>query len=343
MPTFNDITSFLSGQLLGQLLVPDIDLSGQTFVVTGANTGLGFECTKHLVRLKASKIILACRNVAKGEDAALRIKQAILTSETELVVWHIDLANYGSVMAFAKRIQSQEIPHIDGFVANAGVEVDDFQLSEGIELTLKVNVVATFMLAMAVLPKLQDTAVKRSIDTRLTIVGSLIHNFGPDAQLKAPGDPQQDIFDALSDADTADMAQRYPLSKLMGHLCSRQLAQHVTSASRANNSVVVNWVNPGWCRTELSRSKSKSIPKIILMPVMGWSAEKGSRSLVHGVTATKETHGHYLSEGHIKEESSYVRSDEGRHAGERIWRDLQKRVRTAMGDNAGGIDVIGLA
>lgn len=48
MPTFNDITTFLGGQLLGQLVVPEIDLSGQTFVVTGANTGLGLECTKHL-------------------------------------------------------------------------------------------------------------------------------------------------------------------------------------------------------------------------------------------------------------------------------------------------------
>lgn len=173
------------------------------------------------VRLKASKVILACRDVAKGEDAARRIRQDLTSSWTDLVVWHIDLANYDSVMSFAKRIQSPEVPYIDGFAANAGVEVDDFQLSEGVEITLKVNVLATFMLAMAVLPKLQDTAVKRSVDTRLTIVGSLIHNFGPDAQLNMPEDPQRDIFDALSDADTADMAQRYPLSKLMGHLCSR--------------------------------------------------------------------------------------------------------------------------
>lgn len=106
--------------------------------------------------------------------------------------------------------------------------------------------------------------------------------------------------------------------------------------------MVVNWVNPGWCRTELSRSKTKSLPEIVLMPVMGWTAEKGSRSLIHGLTAGKETHGHYLLEGHIKQESSYVRSDDGRLAGERIWRDLQKRVTTAMGENAGGINMMGL-
>lgn len=48
MPTFNDITMFLGGQIFGQMSLPEVDLSGKTFVVTGANTGLGLECVKHL-------------------------------------------------------------------------------------------------------------------------------------------------------------------------------------------------------------------------------------------------------------------------------------------------------
>lgn len=48
MPTFNDITTFLGGQIFGQMSVPEVDLSGKTLAVTGANTGLGLECVKHL-------------------------------------------------------------------------------------------------------------------------------------------------------------------------------------------------------------------------------------------------------------------------------------------------------
>lgn len=48
MPTFKDITGFLGGQYFGKTHIPKIDLSGQTMVVTGSNTGLGLDCAKHL-------------------------------------------------------------------------------------------------------------------------------------------------------------------------------------------------------------------------------------------------------------------------------------------------------
>lgn len=48
MPTFWDISGFLGGQYFGRTFVPQVDLSGQTMVVTGGNTGLGLDCAKHL-------------------------------------------------------------------------------------------------------------------------------------------------------------------------------------------------------------------------------------------------------------------------------------------------------
>lgn len=242
----------------------------------------------------------------------------------------MDLACYESTQAFASKINSTDLSRLDGFVANAGVEVDNFQLSGDTELTIKVNVISTFMLAMAILPKLRATTERFQDNTRLTIVGSLIHNFGPDSQLDLPEKPSKNMFDILSEANGADMAQRYPLSKLMGHLCSRELARHVTEQSvAASCQVIVNWVNPGWCQTSLSRSKTKSIPEIVLMPLIGWTAEKGSRSLIYGVTAGPESHGHYLSEGIIKHESWYVESEKGKLVGERVWRDLRSKIEDA--------------
>lgn len=48
MPTVTDIVQFLSGQFFGRTFVPQVDLSGQTIIVTGGNTGLGLDCAKHL-------------------------------------------------------------------------------------------------------------------------------------------------------------------------------------------------------------------------------------------------------------------------------------------------------
>lgn len=48
MAPLNEIAKMLSGQAFGKTYVPDIDLTGKTIIVTGANTGLGFECAKHL-------------------------------------------------------------------------------------------------------------------------------------------------------------------------------------------------------------------------------------------------------------------------------------------------------
>lgn len=48
MPSLGDISRFLGGQTFGKTSVPDVDLKGKTIIVTGSNTGLGFECAKHL-------------------------------------------------------------------------------------------------------------------------------------------------------------------------------------------------------------------------------------------------------------------------------------------------------
>jgi NAD(P)-dependent dehydrogenase (short-subunit alcohol dehydrogenase family) len=130
--------------------------SGETYIVTGANTGLGFETAKHLVRLRARKVIIACRNTQAGERAKTEIETATgIRNIAE--VWALDLANYESIKAFSKRA-IDKLDRIDALVENAGVALDQWVTAEGHESTITINVLGTLLLAVLLFPKLMESA-----------------------------------------------------------------------------------------------------------------------------------------------------------------------------------------
>lgn len=321
MPTLSDIALFLSGQAFGQpSLPPNTDLTGQTILVTGTNSGLGLDASKHLARMNVSRLILACRDVHKGEEARTEILAVSGRKDLEAEVWEVDLADYGSVAAFSARVR-ESLDRLDAVIANAGVELTSFSLSEGLERTLTVNVVSTYLLCLGVLPKLASTSREFGVQTRLTLVGSMIHHFGDDSQLHAiPSD--QNIFQALSDSDIVKMPSRYPLSKLLQHLIFTQLIRHIST-----NTATINLINPGWCGTGLSRNKQMSIFERASFTLLGRTSEQGSRTLVHGICAGRETHGKYLSECHEQRQSTYVSSEKGQEMAGKVWEEVLEIVR----------------
>ncbi|KAK3707217.1 hypothetical protein LTR37_012217 [Vermiconidia calcicola] len=335
MPTFCDIAQFLSSQALGSTTLPvNCDLSDKTIIVTGGNTGLGLDAAKHLARLGVSYLILAVRNVEKGEKAKGEIAKQT-KCHTLIEVWQVDLSNYGSVLSFAVLVRLQ-LKRLDGLIPNAGVEKMWFETAEDLESTLTVNVISTTLMSCGVLPKLKETSIKHGTRTNLTIVGSLIHFVAPVQQLDIPRD--QKTFTALSDPKTADIAQRYPLSKLMITMLFLELAQRVEDSRNegidGKHQVVVNCVNPGWCGTELGRDKTAGLVERISFATIGWTCEKGSKTLVNGVCAGMETCGQFLSECQPKPCSAYVRSAKGKETRERLWKETTVRISTLSPETA---------
>lgn len=263
----------------------------------------------------ATTIILACRSLDKGQQVVTRISKA----DTELLVWQVDLDCHASVISFCQR--AKNLPRLDGIVLNAGIELVEYEQSEGLERTLTVNVVSTYLMALSLLPKLQESAASHKTETHMTIVGSLIHIFGPHAQLEVSGS----ILDSLSDAKTADMMQRYNLSKLMVHMCYIELVKSAEIAA-SRSHVIINLVNPGWCGTELSRNRNSSVFERIMFSLIGRTAEEGSRPLVHGVVASKDTHGKYLSECKVKDQSTFLSSEAGQRLAEKLWKEVSHRI-----------------
>ena len=152
------------------LLATTETCSSGTYIVTGANTGLGFEAAKHLVLLGAAKVILGVRNVRAGETAKMEIEAA--TESSDIVqVWALDLANYGSVKAFAKRADT-ELDRIDALIENAGVAAYQRVMAEGHLVDVTVNVLSTLLLGVLLLPKMSECARRFGILPHVVVVTS---------------------------------------------------------------------------------------------------------------------------------------------------------------------------
>lgn len=179
---------------------PSKKFTDQTVIVTGSNTGLGFEAAQHFVRLGASKVILAVRTVEKGEAARKRIEES--TGRTSVVeVWQLELESYESVKAFAEKAQG--LDRLDVLMENAGIILENFRMAGEDEATMTVNVTSTFLLAILLLPKMQETSAKYNTQPRLSVVSSGLHFSAPFNERKA-----DNIFEELSRKETMDMSKR---------------------------------------------------------------------------------------------------------------------------------------
>lgn len=152
------------------ILASSSTCTGGTYIVTGANVGLGFETVKHLVSFGAAKVIIAVRNVSAGEAAKEKIEAETKKSGV-MDVWVVDLSSFASVQAFANRATT-ELQRIDAVVENAAVALEDWSVSEGHERTITVNVLGTLLLGILLFPLLMESGQRLGITPRLVFTAS---------------------------------------------------------------------------------------------------------------------------------------------------------------------------
>lgn len=304
------IMAFLYSQFFVTPTYPTQSFADQTVLITGANVGLGLEAARHITRLGAARVILGVRNVTAGKEAKEDIEKS--TGRPSICeVWEVDLASHASVLAFGERIS--KLPQLDVAILNAAVATAQFSTAEGYEQTLTVNVINTLFLSLLILPTLKATRTKNPSRTpRLTFVVSEVH-----AWVDFPEWKEDQPMEFVSDQTKAKMDERYPLSKLLEVLLVQELAGRVRGSE-----VVINMINPGFCHSQLGREAGLKF-KLMKM-VLARSTEVGSRTLVAGGAAGLESHGSYMTDGHVENTalSPFVRSEEGRQAREKLWAEL---------------------
>jgi NAD(P)-dependent dehydrogenase (short-subunit alcohol dehydrogenase family) len=138
---------------------------GRRFVITGANSGIGFETARILVS-RGAEVVLACRSVERGEAAARRVPGH---AEGRVVVRRLDVSSLASVRAFAESFL-EEYDGLDVLVNNAGVLGAPFGLTaDGVETHFATNHLGHFALANLLLPRIRD---------RVVVTGSREHRRG---------------------------------------------------------------------------------------------------------------------------------------------------------------------
>eukprot|EP01113_Clastostelium_recurvatum_P045503 TRINITY_DN7824_c1_g1_i3.p1 TRINITY_DN7824_c1_g1~~TRINITY_DN7824_c1_g1_i3.p1 ORF type:complete len:337 (-),score=34.71 TRINITY_DN7824_c1_g1_i3:76-1086(-) len=249
------------------------DLKGKTVVITGSNVGLGLDAAKHLSTMHPSKLILAVRDVKKGNEAVAEIQAHSGYEGTE--VWSLDLADFASVEAFANRFKASG-ERLDILISNAGVNTRQWSnTKDGFESTLQVNHLSNMLLVSLLLPVMQDTAKTHNVQPRIVIVASEVHAWTSYDQRSA-----RDPISALNDPSRSSIKDRYPVSKLLNVFMTRQFA---TRMKAKFPDVSIHCLNPGFCKTALSREFTGliGIGFGVFALLFARTSEQGARTLVH--------------------------------------------------------------
>ncbi|KAM0254639.1 hypothetical protein ACHAQJ_006608 [Trichoderma viride] len=314
MSAAHGVASVIYGKVFVTLPVPNtsIDLSNHIIVVTGSNTGLGFESTRHLSRLGVGKIIMAVRTLSKGEASKKEILRVTGKPDASIEVWPIDMDSHDSVKAFAER--ASLLPRLDGVLANAGIMTTQFNLSEKSERTLNVNVINTFLLLFLLLPAMRKSELQTGFACRFVVPNSALHYAAPLAELDA-----DNIFNRLNDEKQAAMSGRYPLSKLLVLYATREIAERTKLSSKGK--FVINAPNPSWCKSDLGK-EMESFGVKVAEKALARSTEEGSRTLVHGLLADEASNGQYLNNCHIQAPAKHVTNQWGQRVQKKFFDEL---------------------
>ena len=211
------------------------DQSGRTAVVTGSNSGIGLEAARELARAGAH-VVLACRDVEKGAQAAAAIETGGASGSTE--VRELDLADLTSVRAFADKAGDLSV---DVLINNAGLmAVPERRTADGFEMQIGTNFLGHFALTGLLLPRITD---------RVVTLSSVAHRMG-----------SINLDDLNWQRRRYQRWLAYGQSKLADLMFAYELQNHFVAARSPLRSMAAH---PGYSATNL-QSRTESIQDALM-------------------------------------------------------------------------------
>jgi retinol dehydrogenase 12 len=266
------------------------ELTGRTFLITGANTGIGL-ATARALAARGGRVHVACRSSEKGHAAVAAIKQE--TGSDDVVFLKLDLASLAGVREAAEAFLALGEPlHV--LINNAGVAGRRGLTSDGFELLFGVNHLGHFALTTALLENLTSSQGR-------------IVNVASDAHFQAPGID----FDRLRrPARTMAAMREYAVSKLCNVVFTQELARRL-----AGTGVTAYALHPGVVASDIWRRVPWPVRPLVTRRML--SVDEGALTSIYCATAPELAHvsGRYY-EKCAERDPSPVATPE---LGERLW------------------------
>jgi NAD(P)-dependent dehydrogenase (short-subunit alcohol dehydrogenase family) len=228
---------------------------GRTYLVTGANSGLGFETALALAQ-KDAEVILACRNQKRGDDAVARIAAAV--PQAKLSLLPLDLASLASIREAAARLQDSH-SSLTGLINNAGLMALPYtKTADGFEMQIGTNHLGHFALSSLLMPLLEKAS------GRLVNVSSIFHRQG------------KVVSDDLSFENRKYKKwDAYGQSKLANLLFTFELHRRLSAKS---SSVQALAAHPGYSATELQNKGPRAEGSSVMEQLMEMSNQLFAQS-----------------------------------------------------------------
>ncbi len=263
------------------------DLTGKVIVITGANSGIGFEAAKEFAR-KGARIILASRNKNKAEAALSQIQTEIPGSQAEIL--QLDLANLRSVQQFADRF-NKKYDRLDILLNNAGIMMVPYgKTKDGFEKQFGTNHLGHFALTGLLIDLLLKTPGSRVVN-----ISSNAHQFG-----------EMNFSNLMNEDGEGYSSQKaYGRSKLANLLFTYGL-------QRRFNALEVDTIalaaHPGISNTNIAAHIFKRWRLRILQPLMGLMLQSAAMGALPGIRAAVDPQvkgGEYFGPDGSRERSGY--------------------------------------
>ncbi|KAK6530953.1 hypothetical protein TWF281_007783 [Arthrobotrys megalospora] len=320
------------------------DLSGLRVLVTGANTGVGWDIARHYLTLCADVVYIAVRDPDKGEAAKKALLEDYLVTRRnprgQVHVYQLDLSSFDSVTSFCKKFcEDVEILHIA--VLNAGATLLDFhQTVDGMEESFQVNFFSNAILSAYLAPLLlSNRPSKREITYRLstklaagsnfetlpshlTWVSSTLQSESEIAK-NNPIPQHENIIDWFNERQNMSY-DRWHSTKLLATAYASELGLRI-----GGEDLVINSVCPGYVRS----GHHKNIPFILrrLMKVFYYffarTTAEASIAVIWATLSSARGNAEYYSDCVIAKRVKFLRNFEGKLFQSQLWDQTQLRMR----------------
>lgn len=273
-----------------------LDLSGQTVVVTGASAGLGLGICHQLLLHHVSTLVMAVRNITKGEEVKTKLLAQSDVQEANpdvtIDVMAVDTASYASTSQFAKNF-SARYTRLDILMLNAGIGSYKRELTvDGHESTVQVNFLSNVLLLFDLLPVLEATAAETGRASRVSFTGSRTYEMAGIKNKDFGAD--QSVIGHLDLPKTFSSFKQYANSKLLVALFVQEVGTRYKS-----DKIIVNNFCPGLVKTGMMDALPVYLRVLVdaVKAMRARSVETGASIALHAAcVAGEETHGKFLAD-----------------------------------------------